>query len=103
MQLEYIYPVIQDIIEEIYSFIILTKDFSFIINENVDGGSKVLFFEKLVIHYFTPGEHKDEEANCFNEFNIEGFYTIPKFIPNENEKIILNNQKLEILNKPFVL
>ena len=103
IQLEYIYPVIQDIIEEIYSFIILRKDFSSIINENMDGGCKGIFFEKLVIHYFTPGEHNDNEVNFFEEFNIENLYTIPKFIPKKKEKMKLNNEKLEISNKPFVL
>ena len=103
IKLEYIYPVIQDIIEEIYSFIILRKDFSSIINKKMDGGGKGIFFEKLVAHYFTPGDHNDHGVNFFNEFDIENLYTIPKFIPKKNEKIILNNQKIEISNKPFVL
>ena len=103
IKLEYIYPVIKDIIEEIYSFIILRKDFSSIINENMDGGGKGIFFEKLVIHYFTPGEHNDKEVNFFDEFMIENLYLIPKFIPKKNEKTILKNQKMAISNKPFVL
>ena len=86
IKLEYIYPVIQDIIEEICSFIILRKDFSSIINENMDNGGKGIFFEKLVIHYFTPGDHNDKEAYFFDEFTIENLYTIPKFIPKKYEK-----------------
>ena len=55
--MDYIYPVIKDIFEEIYSLIILRKDFHLIINNNsLDRGGKGVFFEKIVIHLLTPGE-----------------------------------------------
>ena len=69
----------------------------------MDGGGKGIFFEKLVIHYFTPGDHNDYEVNFFNEFEINNVYKVQKFIPKKNEKIALNCNKLKIEYKPFLL
>ena len=104
VKLNYRFGVIKDIIEEIYSFIILRKDFSHILsNEFLDGGGKGIFFEKIVIHHFTPGEHNYSYVNFFGEFVIVNTCTINQFIPKSNEKKKLKNKKVNIQNRPFLL
>ena len=103
--LEYAYPMIEEIFSEIYSDIILCKTFNNILNSNIlDGGSKGDLFEKMVIKNFTPGEYNNYSFNFFDEFMVQKIYSVPKFVPKENETISLNgDNKIKIEKKPFLL
>ena len=105
IEIDYLYPVIQDIFEEVYSFIILRKDFNNIFNGSIsEGGSRGTFFEKLVIHNFNPGEHNGNSVNFFDKFLVKKSYSVPKYIPKDNEKKILEgNNKIKVENVPFLL
>lgn len=105
IEIDYRFPVIKDIIEDIYSSIILRKDLSTILNNNIlDGGSKGTLFEKIVIHNLTPGEHNHFSVCFFNEFLIKNYYFVPKFIPKNKEKVKLKgNNKIKLEKKPFLL
>ena len=103
--LNYAYPVIKDIFEEIYSDIILSKTFDNILNNNVlDGGSKGDLFEKMVIKNFTPGQYNNYSFNFFEEFIVTKIYSVPKFVPKEKETVLLKGNNIIIIEKkPFLL
>ena len=105
IKLDYLYPVIKQIFDEIYSSIIFRKDFNAIIkNTSLDGGGKGDLFEKLVIQQMTPGEHNNNCFNFFNKFVVENAYEIIKFIPKTNEDKQLDNKKVENIKiGPFLL
>ena len=105
IEINYLYPVIQDIFEEVLSFIILRKDFNNIFNGSIsEGGSRGIFFEKLVIHNFNPEEHNGNSGNFFDKFLVKKSYSVQKYIRKDNEKKILEgNNKIGVENVPFLL
>ena len=104
IEIRYLYPIIREIFEEIYSVILLRKDFNNIFNSIIlEGGSRGTFLEKIIIHNFTSGEHNDYSINFFDDFLITKKYLIPKYIHKINEKIKLKgNNTINILKKSFL-
>ena len=103
--MDYRFPLIKDIIENIYDIIVLKKDFRNILkNTSLDGGGKGIFFEKIVIHQLNPENNKDLCVNFFEEFLVFDIKSVPKFIPTIREKINLDgNHMIKIDNRPFLL
>ena len=105
IKLDYRFPLIKDIIENIYDIIVLKKDFRNILkNTSLDGGGKGIFFEKIVIHQLNPENNKDLCVNFFEEFLVFDIKYVPKFIPTIREKINLDGiHMIKIDNHPFLL
>ena len=104
-EIKYRYPLIQEIFEDIYSDIVLTKIFNQdFYNHILEGGAKGELFEKMVIKKFTPGDINENSVNFFGDFIIAKTYSVPKFVPKKNEQIKLKgNHIITLEKKPFLL
>ena len=105
IELNYRFPIINDIFDEIYSDIVFKTNINNILfNKILECGSKGDLFEKIVIKNFTPGEYNNYCFNYFDEFIVSKVYTVDKFVPKKNEgKVFKGNQIINIENKPFLL
>ena len=105
IEINYRFPMVNDIFDEIYSQIILTRNInSILFNKIFEGGAKGELFEKIVIQNFTPNEGNNYNVNFFEEFIVSKIYKVDKFVPKQNEN--LKKEKNNIINiesLPFLL
>ena len=85
IHISYAYPIINDIINELYEELIYyTSKFNNILTSKIlDRGAKGQFFEKLIINYLKPTSN--EYINFFDDIMINKIEEIDKFIPKKNE------------------
>ena len=85
IHISYAYPIINDIINELYEELIYytSQFYSILTSKILDGGAKGQFFEKLIINYLKPTSN--EYINFFDDIMITQIEEIDKFIPKKNE------------------
>ena len=82
----YLYPIVEEIIVEIYNFIINKNPdiFKLLEKTKIDNGAKGGLFEKYVI--FNMKGNKSNFKNIFYPYDIRAIEYIERFLPRENEK-----------------
>ena len=103
IEINYMYPLINEIFDEIYNDIVLTKNINSIIFNIFEGGAKGELFEKIVIKNFTPSELNNYNVNFFGEFIVSKTYVVDKYVPKKNEKMEIENKNIYVENIPFLL
>ena len=83
----YLYPVVEEIMVEIFSTIFyknvrINSIFKLL---NIDGFAKSYVFEKFIIHKMKPNDNKNKTV--FNYFKIDKVIKCDKFVPRDNEKL----------------
>lgn len=86
--IEYNFPLVQEVIGEIYEYIIYENSSIYnILNEvRLDNGALGGIFEKLVSYHMSPNDIIKKKL-LFHTFYITKVYTVDKFLPNNNENI----------------
>lgn len=86
--IEYNFPLVQEVLGEIYENIIYGNSSIYNIFDEVNLDSDALdgIFEKLVSYYMSPNDIIKKKL-LFHTFYITKVYTVDKFLPNDNEKI----------------
>ena len=90
--IEYNFPLVQEVLGEIYEYIIYENSSIYnIFNEiKLDAGALGGIFEKLVSYHMSPNNIIKKKL-IFHTFYITKVYTVDKFLPNDNERI---NEKM---------
>ena len=90
--IEYNFPLVQEVLGEIYEYIIYGNSSIYnIFNEvKLDAGALGGIFEKLVSYHMSPNNIIKKKL-LFQTFCVTKVYTVDKFLPNDNEKI---NEKM---------
>ena len=95
----YAYPLIEEILIEIYKDLILNNSFKIIKEITKGSGAFGCIFEFAVISYIIKKSNSDNK-NLFNYFNISKNLSIKKFVLNSNEKLAnIKCEKLELDSK----
>ena len=102
MELEYRFPVIEDIFNDFYSSIIMREDFYNIYSGHLDEGPKGTLFEKAIIHHLTPNP-LFKEIDFFGLFMINDKIKIKKYIPNSKEELKKNNLKPKNIQGYYII
>lgn len=86
--IEYNFPLVQEVLGEIYEYIIYENSSIYnIFNEvKLDAGALGGIFEKLVSYHMSPNDIIKKKL-LFHTFCITKAYTVDKFLPNDKEKI----------------
>ena len=95
---KYSFPIIEQILIDIYKDLILKNSFSALENITKGSGAFGCIFKYAVIFYIIE-KSKSNDKKLFNHFNISKNLTVKKFVLKENEKIenlIFKTQKLDI-------
>ena len=83
----YLYPIVEEIMVEIFSTIFyknirINNIFKLL---NIDGCAKGYVFEKFIIHKMKPNDNKNKTV--FNYFKIDKVIKCDKFVQRDNEKL----------------
>ena len=86
--IEYNFPLVQEVLGEIYEYIIYGNSSIYNIFDeiNLDAGALGGIFEKLVSYHISPNDIIKKKL-LFHTFCITKAYTVDKFLPNDKEKI----------------
>ena len=94
------YPIIEEILIEIYKDLIFKNSY-FSIKKLIEGsGALGCIFEYTVIHYIEE-KSKSNNKKLFDYFEIEKILTVKKFVLNENENINNLVCKIQKLDKQY--
>ena len=87
--IEYLFPLVEEALVDVYNFVINRNGTIYNILKDckiIAGGAQDHLFEKYVIYNMNP---KNKENNCINLFNnllVKKSEILDKFLPNDNEK-----------------
>ena len=92
-KLIYNFPLVEEVMVEIYNIIVYYHKSIYKIfeNTNLDRGALDSLYEKFVIYKMSPEKNINKINNLFNKFLISKEFSTEKFVPNKNEKYYKKN------------
>ena len=96
--IEYLFPLVEEALVDIYNLIINMKGTIYKILKDskiISGGAQGHLFEKYVIYNMNPKNTENKFKILFNDFLVTKNELIEKFLPKENEKFRNKKGKVE--------